>query len=75
MSLINHLNVFEEQAAQQREFKHSNIFLALAKICEHVIYVCVQSEGTYRVLSFFIPSNMPMESSMAHEISLLRISL
>lgn len=35
----------------------------------------VQSESTYRVLSFFIPSNTPMESSMAHEISLLRISL
>ena len=31
--------------------------------------------GPYRVLSFFMPSNTLMESSMAQEISLLRISL
>lgn len=31
--------------------------------------------NAYRVFSFFIPSNTPMESSMAQEISLFRISL
>lgn len=40
-----------------------------------VICVFVQSDSTYKVLSFFIPSNKPMESSIAHEISLFRISL